>query len=170
MLSRSRKFVLTRMESGVSRSMHPSRVCSIWAAVDIFLLPRRRLMSKPGIEASTSRIVDAWLWVGACLIELRRDAMAVLYVVEAVALLIADCDVGLMMVSRLGIDMIVLLLPPCVDAIEGDKLAAIRTLGGLTLARPSGWLACSGDSDDADAPVTSTGGFTMIRGKCFRSG
>lgn len=60
LFNKSRKFVLTNIESGVSKSMHPSRVCSICAAVDIFLLVRRLgLMLNPGIDASTSRIVDA---------------------------------------------------------------------------------------------------------------
>lgn len=61
LFNKSRKLKLTNIESGVSKSMQPSRVCSIWAAVDIFLLVRRRglVLLKPGIDASTSRIVDA---------------------------------------------------------------------------------------------------------------
>lgn len=36
----------TKMESGVSKSMYPSRICSSWAAVDIFLYGRRRVIFK----------------------------------------------------------------------------------------------------------------------------
>lgn len=41
--------------------MHPSiRVCSIWAAVDIFLYGRLRdLKLKPGIDDNNSYMVDA---------------------------------------------------------------------------------------------------------------
>lgn len=38
---RSRRFASTRIESGVSRSMQPSRVCSNCAAVDNFLFVLR---------------------------------------------------------------------------------------------------------------------------------
>jgi len=50
--------VLTRIESGVSRSIQPSLVCSSCAAVDNFLVERfLGFMLNPGIDASTSRIV-----------------------------------------------------------------------------------------------------------------
>lgn len=57
LLSNSRRLASTRMESGVSRSMQPSRVCSSCAAVDIFLFVLRfGFTLKSGMEASTSRI------------------------------------------------------------------------------------------------------------------
>lgn len=60
LFSSERRFVLTRIESGVSKSIQPSLVCSICAAVDIFLFDRRRGFTlNPGIDAKTSRIVDA---------------------------------------------------------------------------------------------------------------
>ena len=50
--------VLTRIESGVSRSIQPSFVCSSCAAVDNFLVERfLGFILNPGIDASTSRIV-----------------------------------------------------------------------------------------------------------------
>lgn len=68
LFSNARRFVrkfVTKIESGVSRSMHPSRICSTCAAVDIFLLLRRwGFILKPGIDANTSRIVDAGVVIG----------------------------------------------------------------------------------------------------------
>jgi len=58
LLSRARRLVLTRIESGVSRSIQPSFVCSSCAAVDNFLVERfLGFILNPGIDASTSRIV-----------------------------------------------------------------------------------------------------------------
>lgn len=67
LLSSALRFASTRIESGVSRSMQPSRVCCSCAAVDIFLFVRRLgLTLKSGIEASTSRIrVVFWAAVGS---------------------------------------------------------------------------------------------------------
>ncbi|CAH2265266.1 jg19792 [Pararge aegeria aegeria] len=55
-------FVLTKIESGVSKSMQPSLVCCSCAAVDSFL-PLRFLgfIQNPGILANTSRIVEGLL-------------------------------------------------------------------------------------------------------------
>ena len=50
--------MLTKIESGVSKSMHPSFVCSNWAAADNFLFERfLGLMLNPGIDDNTSNIV-----------------------------------------------------------------------------------------------------------------
>lgn len=60
LLSRALKFVDAKIESGVSKSILPSLVCSICAAVDIFFDDRRRgLILNPGMDAKTSRIVEA---------------------------------------------------------------------------------------------------------------
>lgn len=54
------KFNTANMESGVSRSIKPSLVCSNWAAADNFRAVFFRCFRlKPGMDASTSCIVDA---------------------------------------------------------------------------------------------------------------
>lgn len=95
LLSSDRKLAPHRIESGVSRSMQPSRVWAICAAVDIFLVVRRRgLRLKPGMEASTSRIVDA------CVTEVTAEVCVVVAVDLATAVVFfALHDVGLLLAA-----------------------------------------------------------------------
>lgn len=139
------------MESGVSKSMRPSRVCSICAAVDIFLLPRRRVfILNPGIDASTSRIVDA----GPCCSAFADDVFSL----RSDVLIPVDglIDDDFTDVANFDVESVASLL-------------ARDTIGSRKSLLPALAIGCCLFCGDRDVDDSSVGGFTIIRGGVWRN-